>query len=293
MDKTANHAEILRSVQQVPLLSASASRLLQITANPDHDLADVINVLKCDSALTARLLKVVNSAAFGLLNPIYSIDRALAYLGERIVVGIAIEESAGQLFEKKLQGYESQSGDLWRHNLLTAIASREVARLTDSELNPDLTFTGGILHDIGKAIVSDFLTGTSKKLLDCIDRQEVADYLTGEKEVLGIDHTRAGYELAKYWHLPEPLQMVILHHHYPAAAPKNFQPLVYAVHLGDIIAMMCGSGTGADSLCYQLDPNYTRYFDLSSDDLSRIMLQAEEEFHKIEDSILDKKETWG
>jgi len=293
MSGAQDRAEVIKAIKKIPLLSTSAAKLLEITSNSDFDMDELIDVVKCDSALTARVLKVVNSAAFGLVNQISSIDRAISYLGTRTIVTVALEETAGPLFEKKLDGYESQRGDLWRHDLRSAIAAREVARRSKGDLPPDMAFTAGLLHDIGKAVLSDFLHGTCQDVLEEIEQHKISNYLQGEQDRLGIDHTEAGYELAQLWQLPEALKVSILHHHQPAEAPEEFRPLVFAVHLGDIITMMGGCGTGADSLQYQLDKNYVDYFDLAKDDLYLIMLTVEEEFAKLAQSFSDSKENSG
>lgn len=276
---------IKRAIQEAPLLSPNASQLLQITVDPEHSLVDVVKIVKFDSVLTARLLRVVNSAAFKTLYPITSIERAVAYLGERMVVGVAIADNAAKLFAKPLTGYEGEKGDLWRHDLFAAFAAREVARFAKSDLGVDLAFTGGLLHDIGKAIISDYLKGTSQEAVAGIEKGEVNDYLAAEQNELGLDHTVVGYELAQVWQLPTPLQQAILHHHDPDAADEELRPFVYAVHLGDVIAMMGGYGTGSDSMQYQLKSNYTEYFDLSADNLASIMLIAQEEFNRAEESL--------
>ena len=145
--------ELQKIVKSVPMLSVSATRLLQIAAKADHDLQDVISLVKTDANLTARVLKIVNSAAFGLINHITSIDRAVSYLGERIIVSIALGDCAGKLFAKELSGYEADRGDLWKHDLRTAIAAREVVTQSGADISPELAFTAGLLHDIGKALI--------------------------------------------------------------------------------------------------------------------------------------------
>lgn len=277
-----NIQEIIKSI---PMLSASASQLLQLTSNPDHELMEVVNLVRTDANLTARVLKVVNSAAFGLINEITSIDRATSYLGERIIVSIAIGDCAGKLFEKELVGYEAAGGDLWKHDLRTAIAAREVVVQSGADINSDLAFTAGLLHDIGKSLISDFLRGTAPEAIELITSQDSQDYLEAEEKIIGIDHTEAGFELAKAWRLPEELAEVILYHHQPAEASEEFRALVYAVHLGDNIAMMGGFGTGADSMQYRLDPNYTEYLNLPSKTLDNVMLTVDMEFKKLEESL--------
>ena len=282
--------KILLAVQQAPMLSISASRLMQVTSQPDYDIREVIDVVQTDANLTARVLKVVNSAAFGLVTKINSLERAITLLGERVVVGIAIGDSAGHLFHKTLKGYESGKGDLWRHDLRTAIASRLVAQKGQAGITVDLAFTAGLLHDLGKAFISDFLENTAGAILEQIENHQSASYLEAETAILGMNHTEAGDALAELWNLPAPLRAVIRYHHAPDQAPDEFKPLVYCVHLGDIVAMMGGCGTGADTLQYTLDPGYIRFLDLPPNKLAEIMLDVEDEFSKIESSLQDTKE---
>jgi len=291
MTAKISHEDIQKVIKSVPLLSASANQLLQTSTDPDHDLVHIVNIVKTDATLTARVLKVVNSAAFGLINEITSLDRAISYLGERLIVGIAIGDCAAQLFDKQLKGYEGEHGDLWRHDLRTAIASREVVTQSSSKINPDLAFTAGLLHDIGKALISDFLQGTASEVLDKIENDEISDYLSAEEEMIGFDHPRAGYELALAWKLPGAITEVIRFHHTPSEAKEELQELVYAVHLGDNIAMMGGCGTGADSMHYKLDPNYTKFIELKPDVLANIMLVVNEEFDKLERSFSESGES--
>lgn len=284
MDKISKE-DLKQIVKTVPMLSPSASRLLQLTSIPDHELMDIINLVKTDANLTARVLKVVNSAAFGLINDITSVDRAISYLGERIVVSIALGDCAAKLFEKKLDGYEAAGGDLWKHDLRTAIAAREVVVQTELDISPDLAFTAGLLHDIGKALISDYLRGTASEAIQLISSQDSKDYLDAEEKMIGFDHTQAGFELAQEWQLPEQLAEVILYHHQPGEATEEFRPLVYAVHLGDNIAMMGGFGTGADSMQYRLDPNYTEYITLGPNTLANVILTVDTEFEKLLESM--------
>jgi len=285
MTEKIDQEAIQKIIKSVPLLSASATQLLQTTTDPDHDLREIVQIVKTDATLTARVLKVVNSAAFGLINEITSLERAISYLGERLIVGIAIGDCAAQLFDKKLVGYEGEHGDLWRHDLRTAIASREVAVQGHADINPDLAFTAGLLHDIGKALISDYLHGTAPEALQKIESREYPDYLRAEEALIGFDHARAGYELALNWKLPASISEVIRFHHSPADAQEIFQELVYVVHLGDNIAMMGGCGTGADSMQYKLDLNYTKFFEIEPDVLANIMLNVNEEFIKLERSF--------
>lgn len=281
--------EIYKEAKKVPLLSPCVSQLLHLTAINDHELSDVINLVKHDAALTSQILKVANSVTFSAVNTISSIDRAIIYLGERMVVTIALMDVASYLFDKNLDGYQGEKSDLWKHDLRTAIASREIARETNMDINPEMAFTAGLLHDIGKAVISDYLIDIYPYLMEKIKQHFVRDFLEGERELLGTDHAQIGHQVAKSWNLPGSLETSIRYHHEPSNAPKAYQPLVYTVHIGDVLAMLNGWGTGVDNLQYHLDSGYIDYFDFSIDQVESIVLKIDEEYSKIESSIEEIK----
>lgn len=282
--------EIVRKIRQIPPLSASASKLMALMGDPDHNVGQVTRIVECDAGLTAHILKVVNSVAFSLMEPTTSIARAVSYLGGKMIVGIALDFCTSELYAGPLEGYESKQGALWNHNLRAAIAAKEIAELSAETINPDLAFTCGILHDIGKAIISEFLKDSASEIIAGIDDGTVTDYLAAEQERLGTNHCVVGAELAKFWRLPEPLPEVIRCHHQPGKAHNIHRALVYAVHLGDIIAMMGGTGTGADSMQYHLDAGYTDYIDISPDALAYVMLCVEDEFKKTRASLFGEED---
>jgi len=286
-------AEVLAKVQEIPPLSTSASELVTLMGRADHDLQETVHIVECDAALTARVLRVVSSAGFALMEPTTSIARAVSYLGERMVLGIALDACMGSTLRRPLKGYEGKSGALWEHNLRTAIATREVARFAKEEIRSDIAFTGGILHDIGKAVLSEFLNGSAGDMISKIDAGDAMDYISAEHEMLGMDHSTVGYEIACLWNLASPLPEIIRFHHTPGKAEEETRVLVYAVHLGDIIAMMGGTGTGSDDMMYRLDGGVSDYMQISQRDFERIMLDVEMEFKRTRSSIIGRERAAG
>lgn len=122
-------------------------------------------------------------------------------------------------------------------------------------------------------------------MVGLLSEEDNLDYIAAETRMIGFDHTQAGYELAKSWKLPDELAEVILYHHNPADASEENRMLVYAVHLGDNIAMLGGFGTGADSMRHKLDSGYADYISLSPKMLASIMLAVDMEFEKLEESF--------
>lgn len=282
--------KVMTKVKRTPLLSKSASLLIDLMGKSDYSLQDITHIVECDAILTVKVLEIVNSAAFSPRQPVTSPAKAVSLMGDKMVVGVAIATCAGTVYTEKMGGYESEEGELWKHSLMTAMASREVAKFSREKISPEIAYTGGILHDIGKSIISEFLDNSTQSIVEKIDSKETKDYLCAEREMLSTEHCVIGGKLAKHWNLPEPLQVIIFNHHTPSLTkPEEYIPLVYTVHLGDMIAMMGGAGTGADSMMYQIDTKYEEYIDISEEVLSNIFMKVTGEFKKTEASLFGNK----
>ncbi|MCX6640566.1 MAG: HDOD domain-containing protein [bacterium] len=276
---------ISERVSNVPLLPHVVTRLLGIMGRNDHSLTDVVKIVENDLGLASRILRVANSAAFSPRQGISSLQQGILHLGEKMVAGIAIGSCTANIFNRELIGYESSSGELWDHCLRTAIAAREITASCSRRVSTDLAFTGGLLHDVGKAIIDEFLNKRTQILTAMCDKGEGGDFLDAERDSIGIDHADVGFALARHWNLPPQLAAVIKFHHRPVEADPAQQELVYLVHLGDILAMLGGTGTGADTLSYKIDEGYQRYFQLGKDGLPILLLKIEEEFTRAKSAV--------
>ncbi len=272
-------------VDDLSLLSPVASRLLAIVGKDDFSLKEVVKVVENDASLTVRILRVANSAAFYRGQPITTLFRAVMQLGMRMVVSVTIGSCTNYIMSRDLKGYNSYPGELWEHCLRTAIASREFSVGAVKPTSKDLAFTAGLLHDIGKSIISDFLEGNEEVVQQLNKPEEGRDFLQVERTLLGTDHAEVGALVALKWRLPDSLVESIRHHHAPAEADEEFRELVYSVHLGDLLAMLSGSGTGMDTLAYRLDENYEKYLNISKQDITRTISVVQGELSKVKSSV--------
>ena len=110
---------------------------------------------------------------------------------------------------------------------------------------------------------------------------EKKDYVAAERDVIGTDHAEVGALLAEHWNLPATLRSVIAYHHKPGKAQEADRPLVYVIHLADVVAKMGGTGTGSDSFLYTLDEHYKEYVSISLVDLGKIYYHTGIEYEKI------------
>ena len=277
--------QITQRIKEQPLPSLVAFEILKTIEDEDHSMKAVVRLVESDASLTSEVLKMANSAAYYRGKPVTTVGRAVLLMGEMMVVGVAICVSTSIVYQKPLDGYDSPEGELWDHSLRSAIASRELAKFTKGKVNPGLAFTSGLLHDIGKSVISEFLVGSTEEMTDLCTGKEAADYIEAERRAVGTDHCEVGYSLAQRWGLPEMLCMAIRDHHHPAKTENEYKALVYTVHLGDIVSMLGGGGTGSDSLAYTVDNEYEKYLNIQQNQLSEILLKVGEDFAELKETL--------
>jgi len=280
-----SNSEIEKNVHDLPPISSNTLQILNLVTKSNYEVRDLAKLISLDVSLTAKCLQVVNSASFGLRNPINSIERAVGYLGKKAILGLMINTSFSGIFSTVLSGYEADSGDLWGHSLRTAIAAKILGdHLNNTEIG-EVAYTAGLLHDIGKVIINQHLSDTNDwdKLFKKVGTE--IDFTGLETELLKIDHAKVGELIAKKWGLPESLQCAIGYHHIPGKAPEKHRTLCVLVHLGDHLAMIGGFGTGSDSMSYRIDPVTENVIDLNWTELSNILIMIDEEFRHAQEII--------
>lgn len=273
-------AEIMQAVKNMRPLSRNATRLLEIVGKPNHHAQEIVQIVKSDSLLTANVLRVVNSVAYYSGRDIESVEQALPRMGEQTVIGIALGLCAAGIFFNRLEGYESEQGELWKHSLRCGIAARGIAEHALKHVEPEVAFTAGIVHDIGKAIISTYLVSHTSEMIAGTTSGVFSDFIEAEQETLGTNHCEIGGLLAEQWKFPATLRQVIEHHHEPLLAGDDFKHLVFTVHLGDFIAMMSGGGTGADTMAYKLCSNYREFIRISIRELEGLIIKVNDEYEK-------------
>lgn len=277
--------QIIKIIKKLPPVSQSLFQILKVLGNKNYSFQDIAKIIEYDPILTARILKLTNSSSLGLKKKFDSVKSSIPYLGEKAIISLAVNSCAGKFYNQELNGYLSEAGELWRHSIMTAIVGKEISIYDlNKKIDPNQVFTAGILHDVGKAIMSVLLNEKEKPT-----QQESGTYLDYEEQLTQTDHCQLGAVLADQWGLPDIYKSVIRFHHTPALAPEQDKPLVYAVHLSDIVAMEYGMGTGSDALQYTMDPDYNKYFDLDSDKINVIIIKADDEYNKINELFQDKK----
>ena len=244
---------ILNKVDNIPTLPESSTRLFALLNDKNSSASDFESVIKPDPALTTNLLKVVNSSFFGLTRQVISIHQAISLLGLKRVSEIAAGVGFAQVMPPKIPGYEIDSSNFWLHCAAVAILSERMAQELKLPI-PDLTFTAGLLHDLGKLVIGSFLVQESDALLKKL-KEHNKPLIYIEKEILGTNHSEIGHALAERWALPEIIAESVLWHHSPEKIPEGTDPLLIdLVHIADGLAHTLGLGADVGEMARSIAP---------------------------------------
>lgn len=273
--------DIVARVDSLPPLPATSVRLLGVINDPGSTIRDIVETIKYDQALTSDVLRLCNSAYFGLSRQITSLNEAMVRLGTTKILQLVMSVHATSALSQAQQGYGLGVGVLWKHSVAVAQGSALVAqRLQLSNVN--LAFTAGLLHDIGKVILSQHVADEFQKIIHLVC-EEKRSFVEAERAVLGFDHTEIGAMLAERWKLPENIVRCIRYHHEPGRLEIP-DGIVDAVYLANCVCLMLGIGLGADGLSYRADESVVTRHHLTESDLEGVGVAVLADLEQMKDA---------
>ena len=250
-DPQAKAAEAVKKIATIATLPEVTAQIIRTVEDPKSTASHLHKIVSHDPALVTRILKVVNSAFYGLPGQIGSIERAIVLLGLNAVKNIAVAASLGQLFRgvKLCDGYTAK--DLWTHCIAVGVAARDMARQMKVPV-ADEAFLAGMIHDVGMLVS---LQLHPEKLREVCERVKATGqpFVEVERELLGTDHQQLGAALAEQWKFPRSCQMVAGFHHRPALEGEQNRLLVTLVYAADTVCCQSTHGFNLTALHQKLD----------------------------------------
>jgi putative nucleotidyltransferase with HDIG domain len=270
-------------VEQIDLLApipAIASQIMTKSEDPDSSLAEIADLIVNDPVLTANLLKICNSAYFGLPRKVESVKDAVSWVGLDQIVELVLSNSLLNNFNKGLKGYGLGEGELWRHAVTSAHVAKSLARRYGVSQNKHLIYTAALLKDIGKLILGRFVAFSFEKINILVHSQGYS-FNDAEKNVIGMNHEELGAMVGEKWSFSEKLIYIIRHHHLTdESARQDLETSL--VYLADIICMMMGICTGTDGLSYRFYSDVLKRINVFEKDFQGIIAEVSENQQKIE-----------
>ncbi|MBI2566269.1 MAG: HDOD domain-containing protein [Candidatus Schekmanbacteria bacterium] len=230
--------QIASRAGDLPPLPQVASKVVQLVADPDSSAGDLVRVISRDQALTVKVLKIANSALFGVSQAVTTLSRAITLLGFNTLRSLVIAASTQALFRSKPTS-SFQDRILWEHSLAVALAGRLVARRSRYR-GIEEAFVSGLVHDIGKAVMDRNIAEQYQRVVELVYNDGIP-FLEAEQAVLGFDHTTVGALVVRKWKLGETYEEAVQCHHDPRAATVD-PKLSAVVSLANALCVRVGIG---------------------------------------------------
>lgn len=277
-------ANAIREISHIATLPEITLKIIELVESPNSTAQDLNKVISNDPALCSRILKVVNSAFYGLPGQIGSINRAIVLLGLNAVKNIAIAASLAKLFRGGSLTPDFSAKDLWNHSLTTATACKMIADHLKVGF-ADECFLAGLIHDIGVIVEIQY---DRHRLIEVVGRVKpdasgvpTADWLAVETEVFGATHQDFGQGLCEKWKFPKNFALVTGYHHRPLELAKELRMLVCIVHVADKLAASVPAGFRLDNMTTDIDPAVLEELKISSDIVDQIRQKLPERLQEV------------
>ncbi len=275
----------ITGISHIATLPEITLKIIELVEDPTSTANDLHNVISNDQALCSRILKVVNSAFYGLPRQIGSINRAIVLLGLNAVKNIAIAASLTKLFRGGDLCPRFAARDLWVHSIATATASKLICDRLQLGL-ADEAFLAGLIHDIGIMVEMQAnrheLVSVFEEMLFDDDDVPTTDLREIETRILGADHQAFGAGLCEAWKFPQSFTYVTGHHHDPTKLPAANRTLTSIVYIADRLAGQLGLGFRGDLMNLDIAQEAMDDLSLPKDTLEQIKTNLPLAFEEIE-----------
>lgn len=262
--------------ENLPVLPQAVSEIMRLAEDPNANQRALEKAFEQDPAITAKILKVANSAYYGG-NRAPTIGRAISFLGlsaiRSLVIGVSFQQMTGNKSESK----HFNKVQYWLHCLSTAISCRVIAKLRLPGKGEEL-YCAGMVHDLGLLVLERFTPKELDAAVEMSLKQSIT-LLEAERLILGFDHCEVGGLLAEKWNLSELMIHGIRYHSKPLEDP-TYQETTKIIHLGDKMALVCDyPGLGVDR--YPDLDSFARELQVPKDQIPIIKQVVRQEVEKV------------
>ncbi len=222
---------VLSRLDDIPAMPLTAAEILRLTKTPDVEVKEIEKAIQSDPALTAKVLRIANSAFYGLKVPVSTLSHALMVLGLYQLRSVVVAAAYRGLYAKVPHAVEGLLSDIWRHSVVTGFVARELAKKAGIPQTEEC-FVVGLMHDIGQVVLARRFTEEYARL--CKEAQDAGiDKRSVERSRWGVDHTMVGATILDRWKIAPGLANYLRYHHEPALASEEERRFVSVICLAD------------------------------------------------------------
>jgi putative nucleotidyltransferase with HDIG domain len=210
--------KIASVVKSFPGMPGTALKLLAMVDDPSMRVSQIEKILRQDPGLTANVLRLANSAYFGIPSKVGSIRQAVILLGLKRLIQMVIAACVSAIMDKPVPGYNLPPGELWRHSIAVSVAAEGLVKELKVDAGEEI-FTAALLHDVGKLVLGEFVKEDFKQIETAVS--EGIAFETAETIVLGTNHADTGARILTNWSLPTEIVNAVRWHHAPENADQT------------------------------------------------------------------------
>ncbi|MBI2422462.1 MAG: HDOD domain-containing protein [Candidatus Hydrogenedentes bacterium] len=268
-----------QAFDKLPVMPEISMKILQMLRDPEMSMTDLATLIRQDPVVALTIMKLANSPVYGGLQEIKDLNAACARLGSKTIANTVQVVANSNLFITGDKRLKNVMRALWRHSVATAHCAFEVAKLL-AEPRAESLFLGGLLHDIGKVVLLDIVTGSySGAIASLRMTPELLD------EVVQSFHPLVGLHLAQHWDLPPEFGAIAYAHHEPERAPReDWLPLAHIVSMANAVAKVEGYGMRGKEDILLLSHPSARYLNFNDMKLATLRVDISEKLEALLDA---------
>lgn len=270
---------VVQQIDEISTLPDVALRVIEVTNNPDAGAQELKTAIETDVSLSARVLRMVNSSAYGLRTPVTNLQMAVAYLGFRQIRNLALTACISDVFKDDHQVGSYSRRMLWRHMVSVGVCARMVAVRRQIAAFEDV-FLAGLMHDIGILLEDQYCNKRFRQMMESLDPSQPLE--ASERQRLGFAHTDLGAAVAQAWRLPDMVIETIRHHHSSINYAGEYIDAIRCVEVANMLCTYKGiPSVGVDLL----RPAVTAVnaLQLSKPDLEALLSDLDDELRRCDE----------
>jgi putative nucleotidyltransferase with HDIG domain len=263
---------ILRKIDELPPLPQVIFKIHELIRDPDSNAKDIAKVIETDQAIATKVLRIANSAYYGMAGKISSVQHASVLLGLKTLGEIVTVVGSRGTLNRKLPGYGYDTKELWEHSLAVAFGSKLIASMKHPSLVNE-AYTAGLIHDVGKIVLDPYILEKKDEIVFYMENEEKT-FLDAEKHFFAFTHADIAFEIGQKWNFPAHINLAIQAHHNPSQVDNN--DLSFILHMADHTSRLIGMGYDEDDFLYKLEHGTMDRLGLKPEDIGEIVLKITE-----------------